>query len=65
MNAIQQKIEDYLGSSSGDVSVHTLRCFVGMIETEEAVLSDFNAVGGRMLEMLVSGAASDNRFAAN
>ena len=62
MSEIQQKIEDYLGSSSGEVSVVTLRSFVGMVETGEAVLADFRAVGGQMLEMLVSGAVNDKRF---
>lgn len=45
MSDIQKTIRDYIdhtGSNGG----HTLRCFVGMIETGEATLEDFRAVGG-------------------
>jgi len=45
MNGIQKTISDYL-SHEDAVSAFTLRCFVGMIETGEATLDDFEAVGG-------------------
>jgi|10_taG_2_1085330.scaffolds.fasta_scaffold153220_1 hypothetical protein len=45
MTDIQQKITDYL-RFPGSSEAFTLRCFVGMIETGEATLDDFEAVGG-------------------
>jgi hypothetical protein len=47
MNPIQKTINDYL--KSGNPSQHTLRCFVGMLETGEACRSDFVECGGRVL----------------
>jgi hypothetical protein len=52
MNAIQTTIADYIRSNA-EPSQHTLRCFVGMIETGEAVVADFAAVGGEKLAALV------------
>lgn len=65
MHDIQQTIRDYLDGErdpalpfNGDrqpVSEHTLRCFVGMIETGEAVAADFDAVrSGLAAEVLAT-----------
>ena len=45
MTDIQKKITDYL-THPGSSEPFTLRCFVGMLETGEAVAADFEAVGG-------------------
>jgi hypothetical protein len=55
MNAIQTTIADYIRSNA-EPSQHTLLCFVGMIETGEAVIADFVAVGGEKLAKLVASA---------
>lgn len=53
----QQRIREYLaGRKLPDT--HTLRCFVGMIETGEAVYDDFAAVGGSILAADVAKAKS-------
>ena len=54
MHNIQQTISDYLDGERDPalpftddrqpVSEHTMRCFVGMLETGEAVAADFAAV---------------------
>ena len=47
---VTQTIKDYcMGREAADLSDHTLRCFVGMIETGEARYADFKAVGGEAL----------------
>ena len=56
MTDIQKKIADYLRRGSV-VSDFTLRCFVGMIETGEATLADFEAVGGIELRRKVEASA--------
>jgi hypothetical protein len=50
-SAIQEKIAQYLGSEpqAGNMWHSTLTCFVGMIETGEATIADFRAVGGAEL----------------
>lgn len=58
--AIQDKIRDYLtprGASKHTLQClteHTLQCFVGMVQTGEASLSDFEAVGGDTLRTAVA-----------
>ena len=52
MTDIQQKITDYL-RFPGSGEPFTLRCFVGMIETGEATLDDFESVGGIELRQKV------------
>ena len=52
MTDIQITISKYLRASAGIAnypSDHTFRCFVGMIETGEATIEDFRAVGGKWL----------------
>lgn len=54
MHNIRQTISDYLDGERDPalpftddqqpVSEHTMRCFVGMLETGEAVAADFDAV---------------------
>jgi hypothetical protein len=44
MTPIQSTIRDYL--KDGPPSDHTMRCFMGMLETGEATILDFAAVGG-------------------
>jgi hypothetical protein len=56
MTDIQKKITDYL-NPAGLMSDFTLRCFVGMIETGEATLADFEAVGGIELRRKVEASA--------
>jgi hypothetical protein len=48
MKAADEKIRDYLKLSAVP-SQHTLLCFVDMIETGEATLDNFEAVGGQQL----------------
>ena len=52
MNKAQRKIMQYLNRSAGNcnhVSEHTLRCFLGMIETGEATIDDMKKCGGEYL----------------
>ena len=59
MNDTERTIRAYLTRSAGNcnhVSDHTLRCFVGMVQTGEASVEDFrriagDAVVGRMMEL--------------
>ncbi len=54
-NAIRVKIRDYIGNRDiGEISAHTMRCFVGMIETGEATTGDFAACGGSSLAKMVA-----------
>jgi len=56
MNEIQKKISRYLLASAGTANYptdHTFLCFVGMIETGEASLNDFEEVGGKWLSQQV------------
>ena len=63
MSHIQSTIRNYIGGKSTDqLSDYTLRCFVGMIETEEASLDDFRIAGGADLELLVWDAIETGRF---
>jgi len=50
---VQEKIRDYLPFGGGEVSPHTIQCFVGMCETGEATVDDFECVGGVQLRRLV------------
>lgn len=57
MNEAERKIRQYVQRSAGNcnhITDHTMRCFVGMIETGEALPGDFNAVsptlGDRVLQ---------------
>ena len=45
LSPIQQKVTDYLRNKERPWD-HDLLCFVGMIETGEAVMQDFYSVGG-------------------
>ena len=50
---VQKNISDYLLFSGDEVSPHTIQCFVGMCETGEATVDDFECVGGVQLRRLV------------
>lgn len=53
MNDAERKIRQYLCRSAGScnhISDHTLRCFVGMLETGEATAADFENAGGPSLK---------------
>ena len=49
---IRLTIRNYLKGST-TISAHTLKCFIGMIETGEATLADFEFVGGVAVRQLV------------
>ena len=56
MSEIQATISRYLRASAGTGNHPTeycFRCFVGMLETGEATLDDFDAVGGSWLRKQV------------
>ncbi len=49
MNEAQKTIMRYLNRSAGNANIptdHTIRCFVGMIQTGEALMADFESTGG-------------------
>lgn len=60
MTNIQKTISEYL---RGAVSEYTMRCFVGMIETGEAVAADFEAVRPGLADA-VNAAMNNQRDAA-
>ena len=57
MSEIQKTISRYLRASAGTanhLSEHTLRCFVGMLETGEATKEDFRVAAGKSADWLVN-----------
>jgi hypothetical protein len=56
MNASEKTIRQYLARSAGNcniVSLHTIRCFIGMVQTCEADVELFRRVGGdRLVEQM-------------
>jgi len=52
MNDAQTKIVKYL-RPAGPISDFTYRCFVGMMETGEALYDDFKRAGGEELAIKV------------
>ena len=52
MTEIEKTISRYLRASAGTgnhPTDHTLRCFLGMIETGEATVDDFHKIGGMFI----------------
>ena len=65
MTEIQKTISRYLRASAGTANHPTeycFRCFVGMLETGEATLDDFAAVGGDWLRNEVEQRKRDKVF---
>lgn len=65
MNASEKKIRQYLARSAGNcnyVSLHTLNCFVGMIQTGEADFELFRKVGGDYLVEMMTTEAIKNQW---
>lgn len=63
MNEAQIKISQYLMRSAGNCNVpsdHTIRCFIGMIETGEATMDDMQKVGGDYLVNRINSMALEN-----
>ena len=52
MRASERKVRQYLTRSAGNCnhpSLHTIRCFVGMVQTGELTVKDFKRIGGEWL----------------
>ena len=52
MSEIQATISRYLRSSAGNCNfptMHTIDCFIGMIQTGEATMNDMQTIGGEYL----------------
>lgn len=63
MSEVQTKIRQYLARSAGNCNVptdHTIRCFIGMIQTGEATIEDFDSVGGQYVVDRITETASEN-----
>lgn len=63
--ATRNKIYTYLARSAGTCNWptgHTIRCFVGMIQTGEATIEDFHAVGGQWIVDQIMQAAEQNKW---
>ena len=61
--AVRDKIYRYLARSAGTANWptdHTIRCFIGMIQTGEATVDDFHAVGGDFVVDQIIDMANDN-----
>jgi hypothetical protein len=54
MTPIQETICDYIRYTDGLPGTFTMQTFVGMIETGEATLDDFQAAGGDTLAAAVA-----------
>lgn len=64
-SAIRHKIYNYLARSAGTCNWptdHTIKCFIGMIQTGEATIDDFQAVGGQWIVDQIMQAAEQNKW---